>query len=1610
MRRLLAILLCVVMLFTTLPTRASASEEDGENLLEEYTDFKEDEQTDVVADNLEESDLQDEEPAELPDTGDAVTEPAEEQTEPAEEPAEETDTSGENIANPESAAPTAEPADNPAAPEASDSEDADTSEESEIVEEEQEEQTEEEGEDEEDGEVSPQANSGSYGGSLTWTLNSSGLLTIAGTGRMKDYADYENLEKIPWDYLSVKSLKISQGVTGIGDSTFANHIHLKEVTIADSVTSIGKFAFAGCEGLKSIEIPDGVKTIGKNAFSVCSALPGIELPDSLTVLNIAVFSHCTGLQSIVIPDKVEHIEQAAFFGCTGLTTVTIPGSMSFIGDDAFCGCEKLNTVYYTGPEDQWRTVEIAEGNEHLENASIHCDPGYSIDLIDGKHYNRFRHSNSNSANAGFSGITSYRLSQNYLDMLTKNYKEGEKRKAEVENNSSKWDQENWGGSCYGIAATIALTYAGLLSPGDISSSNADCYYNMAFPNWDSKLLNSIQFYFVSQDYGYGGEDAKVASVYTNKNRLQRYTGNEYLPPFLQQLVMTAQTQKAAVLGYGYNYPPFQSVGHAVVVAGYRYDKRTDTHRVILYDENCIKADPEGDAQYDEMIISKDYQYFVIPKKYITIPYINYKFEDFVVSNENFKWLELYDISKYIDIRTGDTFESQSVCAPTLRSGENTATLSFPSDKEIRITADDGSYLYSNGYELEGDMLVYSLHMQSRDAENGIEIFDYVLEVPNSSNYVITGNVDDIILNDSKNCLALDGAGIREATLSLDNNVQLTGDHYSFALVLSPGEYISSGDPGMVRIAADCEGVFQTAAEGNSVIAHADGDLSNVTTGIYTYGGVLESELASSADSFSVDTAGNVTVLPAVSLAQEYLTVKTGSDNGVQLVAAVEPESSRGLLRWYAEPADNGSGILDVSEDGFVTAYAAGTAYVTAEATVGGYTSSARCRIDVVEGEEGDAHPVAADLSRESSVSGVRLTDTKVTVELHREDYTRIQVIPELSQNNISAQGASSPVILEQGTAANTGAAVTAAEFVEDAKSVGLNDYFTLRVADDRTLEIIPEYEARRLGAENSRLLKSSYTAPISVTVDGKEFITAPVTITVKKSLPKINIKAVRLNSFMENDVQPLIFSGAEISAVEIDDSKTNPDWLTLGEDGRSVVYTGAANANFRDKLNLLVQPEGWVLRMAVTVAVSAAKTAPKLTLKPASLKMLPTGNDTVSTVAAVAPAGFETCEICQLSITEGQRPAEDELNVTVTGREIVISAGPGMPDDGKAHTYRVTLGLMVQETASATAVLTVRLSAKKAPTMALKTSGTIDLALPGSYMSVVPSVKNVGGYTVCQITEVTDAAGKDVTGFFNVDGLTLKAADRLEPGRYKASLTLKYGTKESISSSVSFTVKRSAKAPKPSVKLRLSGGIDVIRPGSSVTVTPTIKNCFTHTLSVSDLRIWRLENKVYKDVTDSTDNPFSVALGDGVYIIRLKPDSGVNHQTDKFKVSFAANENGVVLNSPQTAMTVKMGPAKILQSTGTVTLVKTDRYSSAPVMLTLSDETLAGIDWERTLSAFDQTENPLFQLEHYSGDSVEIHYANHLITKGGKVTIPVYMKGNVSSRPNATIKVNVKLV
>ena len=217
--------------------------------------------------------------------------------------------------------------------------------------------------------------SGKCGDSATWTLDSTGTLTISGTGPMYNYSLWDN----PWCDIALRSSGIStrvvnavvsSGVTALGERALADCGSMVSVSLPETLLTVGESCFMSSDALRSITIPNSVRSIGLGAFTACKNLSRVTLGRGLQRIGGQAFRECSSLSSIVIPDGVKKIEYLTFSDCANLMEITIPHTVTVIENHAFANCNILSRVTFTGTRAQWNAIDMGDDNDPLLSANI----------------------------------------------------------------------------------------------------------------------------------------------------------------------------------------------------------------------------------------------------------------------------------------------------------------------------------------------------------------------------------------------------------------------------------------------------------------------------------------------------------------------------------------------------------------------------------------------------------------------------------------------------------------------------------------------------------------------------------------------------------------------------------------------------------------------------------------------------------------------------------------------------------------------------------------------------------------------------------------------------------------------------------------------------------------------------------------------------------------------------------------------------------------------------------------------------------------------------------------------------------------------------------------
>lgn len=226
---------------------------------------------------------------------------------------------------------------------------------------------------------------GTCGENVSWSFDeSTGKLTISGTGAMTDFSYYRD---IPWREQyndKIKTILVEDGVTNIGNNAFSDCINLTEALIGSSVTEIGYDAFDGCESLEEITVPDSVLTIGSYAFSDCTSLEKVSLGNGVTQIDYGAFYGCTDLKEFSMPANANARSLFDPSETPAATEIIAENSrINIVWNDSSTTATKLKIG--ADFDDTSFMEAVADAFGFVESIELHSD-NKSFSLIDGVLY------------------------------------------------------------------------------------------------------------------------------------------------------------------------------------------------------------------------------------------------------------------------------------------------------------------------------------------------------------------------------------------------------------------------------------------------------------------------------------------------------------------------------------------------------------------------------------------------------------------------------------------------------------------------------------------------------------------------------------------------------------------------------------------------------------------------------------------------------------------------------------------------------------------------------------------------------------------------------------------------------------------------------------------------------------------------------------------------------------------------------------------------------------------------------------------------------------------------------------------------------------------------
>ena len=691
---------------------------------------------------------------------------------------------------------------------------------------------------------------------------------------------------------------------------------------------------------------------------------------------------------------------------------------------------------------------------------------------------------------------------------------------------------------------------------------------------------------------------------------------------------------------------------------------------------------------------------------------------------------------------------------------------------------------------------------------------------------------------------------------------------------------------------------------------------------------------------------------SLSIAQEYLALTVGQT--VEL--AVSPAEFAGKIEWSV---DGDEGIITM-DGSVITAAAPGTAYITAAVAEDGFESVVRFRVDVAE---------------EITIDGVQLASNKATTELYKTEYTTFEILLQLPQNyTVQAD--------ETQTFENKGIAIEGAKFTDETMA----KLFDLVVLDDRTVQIVPTNEA----VNAPKTVKGSYKGTVTVTVAGQDYETETMTLSVKKSTPKLKATIAAFNSYYAGQSQEIVVTGGTVTEIRENAAKNTakataiPAWVTLA-DGVLTLNENAPAKNVSGNAYIEVLTAEWRIPAALTLSVKNNYKVPGLKLAANSvtvsrqpgaasvqLQLVPTNKtDTISGIGITVITAPEGYTVENFNEADGTFTLTAPEGFTAGKVELTVTFG----------TVTTTLKLTVK-----TENVKLKLSASKVTLN--KTLGDT------ASVSVTWTTK---GFDVTAPVLTFDAEKLDVR--YANGKLTVALKEAAEYGKtYPVTISAHEGAS---AVKLNVAVLKANAVVKSTIKA--TGTLDVIRSSTAITVTPT----YTNVLNVD------VDNAAVLKIYSSADK-YAAAIAEvkavnGSFAI---DNTIISDQSLKYKAQLETVIGGQTVKSSQINLNVKMGSAKLTVKSANTTLFAKDCNDRALFWFESTDaaqNAVTKVEFKNAKQA------ALFRLIDNGDGSWSIAFKDgnvdkSLIGKSVTVSLNVFIQGNMTAKANASVNVKLTIV
>ena len=695
----------------------------------------------------------------------------------------------------------------------------------------------------------------------------------------------------------------------------------------------------------------------------------------------------------------------------------------------------------------------------------------------------------------------------------------------------------------------------------------------------------------------------------------------------------------------------------------------------------------------------------------------------------------------------------------------------------------------------------------------------------------------------------------------------------------------------------------------------------------------------------------------VRIGQEHILLQPNQTHLFQ--AEVSAGKLLDKVQWSVE--EGGETVLSVDQQGKITALGTGTAYVVASASYENFTLTDRCRVDVLD---------------EIIPEGIQLSTRKLTSELNSTDYAVFDVLLRLPQNYpvTASENAQKEFV-------DSGVAVDSARFSDQS----MEKLFDLVVLDDRRVQVVPTDYA----VANPKEVKSKYTASVLVTVQGEEYTSEALTLSIKKSTPKLKAKVGAFNSFFSGTSQEIVITGGTPTKIT---AKSIPAWLDLKDSTLTMKENGPLKST-SVKVKLLVEMEEWRVPAEVSLSVKNSYKAPGLKLSESKVTMTTlTANSEGVELKLQPKSKKDTLE--SLNVTGITAPSGYSIeNFSLEDGTFTLKAA------GTLKSGKITLKVSFSDTeVQLPLTLTVKTAEVKLKTSVKSLS--LNTELPD--VAAIGLTATPADYQITQpVTRLTDSKGTDKTGELEIgfeDGNVLVSTTDATPtgASYKLYISAG-GSKEAV-----VTIK--TVSGEPSVSFKSKATVDLSFPDKAAEVKPTFKN-YNGTFTITGMTA---ETSGKKDATEL----FRAEVDGRTILVSSAENTAPGSYTLKLKLTLP---NGDICEN-SAKVTVKRTAVKLKLSATKLTLNKAvNESASVNVTCTTKGYAFTKPVWELSapgkldISYFDGTLKVAANAETQYGATYKILVKANAASPAATLTvmIPAQNKSNITASLKASGKLDV---